>query len=224
VQVTGPIRVIEVEDFDWSPCGGTHAKRAGQIGLIAVKSWERAKKMTRVEFVCGMRALAEYRRANKTATSVAQMFSAERDAAPEIVARAIQENKSLKKRQRDLLDLAMKAEAVDMLSVAETAGDFKLVRAIFDGREIEELRVLASKIVSLGSAVVLIGSRDAESARLVFARSGAIPSDCGALMAEACRVIGGRGGGKPEMAQGGGPDKARLDEAIRLAAEKVIQR
>src|SRR5215216_3060621 len=55
--LSGNIRVIEVEDFDWSPCGGTHAMRTGQVGLIAIKGYERAKKMTRVEFVCGHRAL-----------------------------------------------------------------------------------------------------------------------------------------------------------------------
>src|SRR5689334_1145325 len=85
--VAGTIRVIEIADFDWSPCGGTHAKRTGQIGLIAVKGYERAKRMTRVEFVCGHRALDEYRTANKTALAVAQSFSAERDAAPELVSR-----------------------------------------------------------------------------------------------------------------------------------------
>jgi alanyl-tRNA synthetase len=57
--VQGDIRVIEVENFDWSPCGGTHAARTGQVGMIAIRSFERAKKMTRVEFVCGGRALAD---------------------------------------------------------------------------------------------------------------------------------------------------------------------
>lgn len=221
--VSGLVRVIEVEDFDWSPCGGTHAKRAGQIGLIAIKSFERAKRMTRVEFVCGRRSLLDYRKATDTAVSIAQMFSTERDAAPELVARMIQENKSLKKRQRDLLELAMKAEAAEMLAAANQAGDFKLIRAVFEDRDAEELRLLASKIVNPGPAVALLGSRDAQSARLVFARSQSLDFNMGALMAEACQALGGRGGGKGEMAQGGGPQVGKLDEAIRLAAEKLAQ-
>ena len=76
--VQGDIRIIEVEDFDWSPCGGTHASRTGQVGLIAVRSYERAKKMTRIEFVCGGRALREYRLARDTAFGVARLLSAER--------------------------------------------------------------------------------------------------------------------------------------------------
>src|SRR5690242_11589838 len=144
--VEGIIRVIEVSGFDWSPCGGTHAKRTGQIGLIAIKGYERAKRMTRVEFVCGHRALDEYRAMSKTALAVAQLFSAERDATPELVARALQEIRSLKKRIRELLEVALAVEATEMLAAASDAGNFKLVRAAFDGRDLEEVRLLASKI------------------------------------------------------------------------------
>src|SRR5262249_24209107 len=59
------VRVIEIADYDWSPCGGTHAERTGEVGLIAVRGWERAKKMTRVHFLCGVRALDDYRQANR---------------------------------------------------------------------------------------------------------------------------------------------------------------
>src|SRR5689334_21113403 len=63
--LSGTIRIIEVEDFDWSPCGGTHARQTGQVGLIVIKSFERVKSnLTRVEFVCGHRALEDYRLAN----------------------------------------------------------------------------------------------------------------------------------------------------------------
>ena len=133
VAVRGDIRVIEIEDFDWSPCGGTHAARTGQIGLIAIKSYERAKKMTRVEFVCGRRALDEYRQASSIASAVARLFSADRDAAPELASRAIEENKALKKRLRDLLELATSAEAAGLLAESEATNNFKIIRRAFDG-------------------------------------------------------------------------------------------
>ncbi|MEN3335602.1 MAG: alanyl-tRNA synthetase [Blastocatellia bacterium] len=220
--VEGTIRVIEIADFDWSPCGGTHAKRTGQIGLIAIKGYERAKKMTRVEFVCGHRALDEYRTAHKTALAVAQLFSGERDAAPELVARAIQENKALKKRIRELLEIAVTVEATEMLAAATPAGEFKVVRATFEGRDPEEVRWLASKIVQAEPSVALLGARAAGAARLVFARSASLDQNMGQLLAEACQLLGGRGGGRPELAQGGGPDAAKLEAAINLAAEKLL--
>jgi alanyl-tRNA synthetase len=220
--VEGTIRVIEISGFDWSPCGGTHAKGTGQVGLIAIKGYERAKKMTRVEFVCGHRALDEYRTANKTALAVAQLFSAERDATPELVARAIQENKSLKKRIRELLEIAVTVEATEMLAAAMQVGEFKLVRAAFDGRDLEEVRWLASKITQAEPSVALLGTKDAGAARLVFARSASLNQNMGQLLAEACQLLGGRGGGRPELAQGGGPDATKLDAAINLAAEKLL--
>jgi alanyl-tRNA synthetase len=219
--LSGEIRIIEVEGFDWSPCGGTHAGRSGQIGLIAIKSYERAKRMTRVEFVCGHRALIDYRRANGTAVAVAQLFSAERDSSPELVAGALQENKSLKKRGRDLLEMATKAEAAELLGQVEQARGFKLIAMAFDGRELEEVRMLASKIVQAEPAVALLGTKDAGAARLVFARSASLSEDMGKLLAASCQLLEGRGGGKADLAQGGGPVTQRLDEAIKRAAEKV---
>ena len=62
----GELRLIEIEGFDLTPCGGTHAYRTGEVGMIAVRSWERAKGLTRIEFVAGTRALADYRKANKS--------------------------------------------------------------------------------------------------------------------------------------------------------------
>src|SRR6267142_4810621 len=70
----GDLRLIEIDGFDLTPCGGTHAYRTGEVGLIAVRSWERAKGLSRIEFVAGVRALADYRRANKTARTVAGLF------------------------------------------------------------------------------------------------------------------------------------------------------
>src|SRR5215831_4105947 len=119
--VRGTIRVIEIEDFDWSPCGGTHAARTGQIGLIAIKSFERAKKMTRVEFICGRRALIEYRGTHSVATRIARLFSADRESAVDSVERLIQENKSLQKRVRELQQIAIVGEAADLLNQAEIA-------------------------------------------------------------------------------------------------------
>jgi alanyl-tRNA synthetase len=220
--VRGDIRVIEIEDFDWSPCGGTHARQTGQIGLIAIRSFERAKKMTRVEFVCGVRALADYRLAHKTALAVARLFSAERDSSPGLVAHALQENKALHRQVHELLELAMSAEASEMLAATQPQDGFKIVQAIFDARELDEVRMLASKIVQREPSVALLATRNTEAARLVFARSASLMQNMGQLLAEACEALGGRGGGKPDLAQGGGPNVDKVEDAIRVALNKII--
>jgi alanyl-tRNA synthetase len=219
--VRGSIRVIEVEDFDWSPCGGTHASRTGQIGLIAIKSYERARKLTRVEFVCGQRALDEYRRVNRIATAAAEHLSASVDSLPELIARSIQENKVLKRRVRELLEVATEVEAARLLASVDSSRGFKLVRAVFSDRDADELRLLASRIVQSEPAVALLGARSDGAARLVFARSASLALNMGQLLSEACQLLGGRGGGKPELAQGGGPNAAAIEEALERAAQHL---
>lgn len=222
--VSGTIRVIEVEDFDWSPCGGTHANRTGEIGLITIKSFERAKRLTRVEFLCGMRALRDYRLANQTAYKVANALSVERDESPEAVTRLIQEGKAQRKRIRELNEITARVEASELLASAKNVDGFKLITAVFEGRDSEEMRLLAHRLIESEPAVALLGSKEPGMARIVFARSGSLELNMGKLVSDACAALGGKGGGKPDLAQGGGPDAEKLEEAIRLAASKLTGR
>ncbi len=111
----GELRLIEIQGFDLTPCGGTHAHRTGEVGLIAVRHWEQAKGLTRIEWMAGRRALNDYQRANQTARSVAALFSAARDDAAKLAARTIQENKELHHRVRALEEVAAKVEAEELL-------------------------------------------------------------------------------------------------------------
>src|SRR5713101_1043831 len=114
----GELRVIEIDDFDLTPCGGTHAKSTGEVGVIAVRSWERAKGLARIQFMAGMRALADYRKANRTARDVAALFSAGREDSPALVARSVEENKKLRRRNSELEEVACRVEAEDLLKEA----------------------------------------------------------------------------------------------------------
>lgn len=217
--ITDCIRVIEIADFDWSPCGGTHARRTGEVGLIAVRAWERAKKMTRVHFVCGVRALRDYRAANRTAESVALKFSAGRDEAEAAVARMIEENKRLSRRARELGELAAKAEAAELLETASADQETRprVIARIYEDRDFEEVKLIAHRLVERGDVIALLASREGDAARLVFARSAGLAADMNVLMKAACEKLGGRGGGRPDFAQGGGARLNELTAAMGLA-------
>lgn len=218
----GDLRLIEIEGFDLTPCGGTHAYQTGEVGIIAVRSWERAKGLTRIEFVAGMRALADYRRANKSARAIAGLFSAGRDDTPELAARILEENKQLHRRVRTLEEIAARVEAEELLARATSAPDnVRIVNEVFEDRDAESLKQLALSLIGHPATIALLGSRDKDAARLVFARSADAPGDMNALMRDACAMLDGRGGGKPDLAQGGGKNVARLDEAITQAAERL---
>ncbi|HEY7489809.1 MAG TPA: DHHA1 domain-containing protein [Candidatus Tectomicrobia bacterium] len=219
--ITDCLRVIEIADFDWSPCGGTHAQRTGEVGLIAVRSWERAKRMTRVQFVCGVRALRDYRSAHQTAVDVARRFSVGRDEAPEAVTRLLEAHKQLERRARTLVALALQAEAQALLESTPTTHDRRLIWRIFDNRDFEEVKLLAQRLVASNGALVLLATRTPEMARLVFARSADLGVEVNTLLARVCEQLGGRGGGKPELAQGGGPRVAALEQALAAVVAEL---
>ena len=219
----GELRLIEIEGFDLTPCGGTHAYRTGEVGMIAVRSWERAKRLTRIEFVAGGRALADYRRANQTARSVAALFSASRDDAPALAARMVDENKELHRRVRGLEEIAARVEADELFGNARPDPEgVKIIAQVFDNRDSESLKRLALAVISHPRTIVLLGSRDKDAARLVFARSADSPGDMNAFMRDACAMLDGHGGGKPDLAQGGGKNVDALERVIEAASQSLI--
>ena len=215
----GELRLIEIDGFDLTPCGGTHAYRTGEVGMIAVRTWERAKGLVRIEFVAGVRALADYRKANKSAREIAALFSAGRDDAPNLASHMIEENKELHRRIRILEETAATGEAESLfMSTSENGDGTRVIARVFDGRDGESLKKLAHALMAKPKTIALLGSRDEGTARLVFAKSEDNEGDMNVLMREACALVDGRGGGRPDMAQGGGKNVEKLDEAIEQAA------
>ncbi len=219
----GLLRLIEIEEFDLTPCGGTHASHTGEVGMIAVRSWERAKGLTRIEWAAGRRALEDYRRANLAARSVAALFSTGRDDAAKLAARLIDENKQLHHRVRALEEIASLVDAEELLVAAQPAANgLRIIVKTFTDREAESLRQLAQALSSHPNVVALLGAVDSDAARLLFARSSEAPGDMNALMRAACAVIEGRGGGKADLAQGGGRKVEKLGEALTAAAKNFL--
>jgi alanyl-tRNA synthetase len=211
----GELRLIEIAGFDLTPCGGTHAYRTGEVGMIAVRSWERAKGLTRIEFVAGNRALADYRRANQSAREIAALFSTARDDAPALAAHMMEENKELHRRVRALEEIAARVEARELFDNAKKSeSGARVISHIFDGKDAEALKKIAHALIANSQTTALLASKDEGTARLVFARSSDATGDMNALMKTACTLLDGRGGGKPDLAQGGGKNVDKLDEAL----------
>ena len=227
----GELRVIEIADFDLTPCGGTHARSTGEVGVIAVRSWERAKGLTRIQFMAGIRALRDYRRANKTARSIAALFSAGREDSPALVARLVEENKKLRRRNGELEEVACRVEAEELLRISssssstpDSSSEARIINKVFSDRDAESLKHLALALIGHPKVVALLGSRDGDNARLVFARSADASGDMNILMRRACSLIGGRGGGRPDIAQGGGKNVEKLDEVLNSAISSLRER
>jgi alanyl-tRNA synthetase len=219
----GELRLIEIKDYDLSPCGGTHAARTGEVGIICTRSWERAKGLIRIEFLAGGRVLQDYNRANQTARQTASLFSVGRDETADAAARLMEENKSLQRRLRSLEEIASRVAADELLEHAEAgANGTRIVKQILEGRSADELRQIALAATRHTNVVALLASTDKDDARMVFARSQDAPGNMNNIMREACTMLDGRGGGRPDIAQGGGRNLEKLAEALELAARKLL--
>jgi alanyl-tRNA synthetase len=202
--VDGPLRVVSIGDFDQTACGGTHVRQTAEVGPIKILKIEKQKKGTRVEFICGQRALTDYARKHGIVTSLAADFTCGVPDVPEVVGRQRAENQSLRKdlqaAKAELLDY----EAARLLAGAVEQNGLKLISQSWPGRDTNDLRGLASKLAAATGVVALLGA-PGDKAVFVFARSADINRDMGALFKQAIGLLtGARGGGSPAMAQGGG--------------------
>jgi alanyl-tRNA synthetase len=212
------IRLIEVQGFDLQACGGTHPRTTAEVGVVLVVGHERYKCGSRIRFVCGHRALAAVHRRQRVLDEVGAAFSSGLEGLPEAARRTLEQLRESERRGRDLLDRAMEGEARRLL--AEVEGPPAVVARAYDAWPAADLRVLAGHLVALAPCVALLGSR-ADKAHLVFAQSEGLPHDVPALLREALTLVGGRGGGRGNLAQGGGDRLEGLDDALAKAERTV---
>ena len=215
------LRVLQIADFDYSACGGTHCQRTGEVGLVKIARWEKIREDVRVEFLCGGRALRDYRWRNHTINRMAgELSNAPRDL-EQAFRRLRQENADKEKRIKKLLEESLKYEAERLVKEAEAPGPFRLVIRVFPARDPEEVRGLANRIAEHPGTVALLAAAG-DKANLVFARSADLSFDMNLLMKEAVTRIKGKGGGRPNFAQGGGPLDPDLLSVLRELT-KVIR-
>lgn len=213
------VRLVEAEGFDLQPCGGTHPRSTAEVGCVAVVGQERYKGGIRVRFVCGHRALAAFRDAQRTLDETAAQLSVPPATVPEAVARLAEQLAAARRLAAGLQEQAARLEAKQLYREARaTSPDSPpVIVARLDGRSPEDLQVVARALVAEGPCVALVGSAG-EKAYLVFAQSPGLGRDVPALLKASVAIVGGRGGGKGDVAQGGGDRVDRLDEALRTAA------
>ncbi len=213
----GPLRLIEVEAFDLSACGGTHVARTGAIGLIAVLGAERFRGGTRLTFACGGRALAAlrtYRDAVAGSVRSLSVLPAELAAAVE---RMQGEGKELRKTIKNLQESLATHEAARILAGAAESGGVRVAVQVLDGWDAPGLKAIASAMAAPGRAAVALVSASSP-AFVVIARSAGVGADAGAVLKQLIERFGGRGGGKPDLAQGGGLNADPTEIAIAARA------
>jgi alanyl-tRNA synthetase len=221
---TDGLRVVEVEGFDVTACGGTHVARTGEIGLIKILKVERLNaRESRVDFRCGGRSLHDYRLKNTVANQLAADLTVGVWEVGQAVGRLKADLKTNQRALKTAEERLLGYETAEYLAGAVVRGGARVVKAVLDGRDAAQARALASRLTETDGVIALCGV-PGEKAQLIFGRSADLAHDMNAALRRALPALGtDRGGGRPEFAQGGGvpADAARVAAALD-EAEKAL--
>ena len=217
---SGRLRLIEVEGFDLSACGGTHVSRTGAIGIIAVRGWERFRGGSRLTFVCGRRALGALRALRDSADGAARQLTVHPDELPAAVERLLVERKETQRELRGYVERLARYQGEELAQGAERVGAVAIVVEALEGYDANALKVVGTRLVREPGRIAVLFSR-ARPALVIALRSGDVASvDCGALVRELFARFGGKGGGRPDLAQGGGLEAS--PDALVAAARELV--
>ena len=213
----GLIRVVEVSDFDFSACGGTHVRRAGEIGLIKILKLERIRNNVRFEFICGKRTLEDYLWKNRILRELSTRFTVNEGEILNTVEKLSSDLKSQKRKGKKMQEKIAQYEAQKIIQEAKE----KIIKELFVDKTPEEVRFLVLNIIRKGDFVVLFGLKGEERGHLILACSENINIDMREIVPLVSPLIKGKGGGRSSLVEIAGEEIVNLEQALERAFEFI---
>ena len=219
------VRVVRMGDFSTELCGGTHVHRTGDIGLFKLRGESGvAAGVRRVEALTGEGALDWVQRREQVLREVGEILKGPEEAAVERLERLLAQQKELERRLAELQSKLAGSQSADLISRARRVNGISVLAERVDNVDDKGLREMADQLrEKLGSGVVVLGTARGGKALLLAAVTKDLVGrySAGKIIKQIAPVVGGGGGGKPELAQAGGPDASKIDEALEKVYEVV---
>jgi alanyl-tRNA synthetase len=221
------VRVLSIGDFSVELCGGTHVSRAGDIGVFKIVSEAGiASGVRRIEAVTGAVALGYIGETEKNLGQLANLLKAGRDDAVVKAGQLVERNRRLEKELEALKAKLASSQGSDLASQAEEVGGIKVLAAALEGADAKRLRETVDQLKNkLGAAAVILGTVADGKVALVAGVTKAETKriKAGDLVNHVAGQVGGRGGGRPDMAQAGGSQPENLQAALGSVTDWVRQ-
>ncbi len=212
----GDIRLVEVADFDLSACGGTHVSASGGVGIICIRKVDRAKGLTRVEFVCGGRALRRARQDYAILSEAGRLLSSGLETVPELISKQAQELRDAGKAVQKLIGELAELEAAQLWQDATEKSGVRIVQHVFESSQGNRAKLTAHAVAKHTGAIALIGVKGTPT--LFFSQTPGGKANLADIMKQTLAKFGGKGGGAKDFAQGGGLPEDQLPAALSFAA------
>jgi len=202
--VTGQIRIVEIDGFDYSACGGTHVHTTAEIAPIKLLRQERRRDQTRLTFLCGLRAIQDYRTKHRLLLESAALFSTDPASVPALTQRLHAQLRDLQRENALLQEQLLDHEVAALLATAPRVQGAALVEHLSADRSADALKRLAARLRAQPQTIGLLASTADNRLTVIFCRSDDLTLHVGNLLRDTLAAFGGRGGGRPDYAQGGG--------------------
>ncbi|MBR1647529.1 MAG: alanine--tRNA ligase [Selenomonadaceae bacterium] len=221
------VRVVNVEDFSCELCGGSHVANVGQIGRFKIVSESGiAAGVRRIEAVTGRAAIKDATRQNQLLNEISALLKVRADDLPAQVEKILAEDKTMRKQLAEVQKMRERAEAQKLLVGGEEVNGLKYVKGVVKAKTADDLRNAADFIVDKldGGVVVLAAVNDDKVSLVVKADKKAVAAGvhAGKIVKEISKLVGGGGGGRPDMAQAGGKNPEGLPKMFD-AAKTILE-
>lgn len=211
------VRIVAIGNKEMVACGGTHPSSAGQIGMVKIVDARPAKGKMRLGFICGMRAFSDYQKRMKVSDRAAEMFSTKVENLPDAIAKMQENVVSLQRELNNMRREQALMQAEGLMKEAKQIEGAKVAAGTLPALTPDALRELASGLIEQGGVIALLASpKESGGFLTLFARSQDVNCDVGKLLREASSSCGGKGGGKPDFAQGSAPTDEVIYAALRI--------
>lgn len=220
--VSGQIRIVEIDGYDYSACGGTHVRTTAEIAPIKLLHQERRRAQTRITFLCGMRALRDYQQKHRLLLESAALFSTEPAAVPAMTQRLQSQVRDLQRQTAALQEQLLAYEVAELLAGARRSNGMALIESLSADRSADALKQMAALLRTHSQVVGLLASTAGDKLTVIFCRSDDLTLHVGDLLRDTLAAFGGRGGGRPEYAQGGGLPVATAADVLAHARSQLL--
>ncbi|WP_333637822.1 alanyl-tRNA editing protein [Tissierella praeacuta] len=201
--VNSNIRIVEIDNIDFSPCAGTHLRNTGEIGLIKIRKWEKYKGNIRIEFVCGNRALFDYRWKSKMIKDISLLLSSKDTDVLEKVKILYNQKEDLEKNNRSIQEELLRYKGEDLLKNAIKIDGISFVTKIFDDRDLKTINKISVHLNNIEKSIQIYGSKYENKGQFLISVSKDLNINLKDIFKEVSEEFEIKGGGSPQTIQGG---------------------
>lgn len=221
-KLSNDIRVVKFGDLDMNLCCGVHVKNTLDLRVIKIKKFEKYKKATRIEFLCGTKAIDEMLKRDNYLNKICKMLSSNEEGAYQGIENLNNKLNEVNKENRKLEEIISNYEIKEMIEEAEKSGSINIIIKTYENKNINYINKVANKITETENNVGLFALINNNRLNLLFACSKNLEKiDMNTLLKDSIKLVDGKGGGSKILAQGGGKNNGNLDSLFDYAKIKI---